>query len=153
VARNGHERRLFLIAAAVERLFAARIEYGVTCGPPEFVASRRPHASNPTLPDGLCSAGAHAPVWLVVFFRETAKSGEPTRRGHRKAAGARQRFSAFDQQAALARAVPRASPSFHETFSSWRENQHDDIVLALSLACWYFERVCRDQQINLRPVG
>ena len=47
----------------------------------------------------------------------------------------------------------KITPSFHETFSSWRENQHDDIVLALSLACWYFERVCRDQQINLRPVG
>jgi hypothetical protein len=44
----------------------------------------------------------------------------------------------------------KITPSFHERYSSWRENQHDDIVLALALACWYFERMCRVPQINVR---
>ena len=28
----------------------------------------------------------------------------------------------------------------HETFVSWREGQHDDLVLAAALACWWAER-------------
>jgi hypothetical protein len=43
----------------------------------------------------------------------------------------------------------KITPSFHETFACWRENQHDDIVLALSIACWYFERMSRIQTIRL----
>jgi hypothetical protein len=28
----------------------------------------------------------------------------------------------------------------HETFEAWRERDHDDLVLAVALACWYGER-------------
>jgi hypothetical protein len=28
----------------------------------------------------------------------------------------------------------------HETFGTWRDGQHDDLVLALALACWWAER-------------
>jgi hypothetical protein len=28
----------------------------------------------------------------------------------------------------------------HETFGVWREGQHDDLVLAVALACWWAER-------------
>jgi hypothetical protein len=28
----------------------------------------------------------------------------------------------------------------HETFGVWRERQHDDLVLAVALACWWAER-------------
>ena len=28
----------------------------------------------------------------------------------------------------------------HETFGAWREGQHDDLVLAAALACWWAER-------------
>jgi hypothetical protein len=34
----------------------------------------------------------------------------------------------------------RITPAGHEQMSSWREAQHDDLVLALSLACWWRER-------------
>ncbi len=30
--------------------------------------------------------------------------------------------------------------SAHETFRAWREGVHDDLVLALALACWWAER-------------
>jgi hypothetical protein len=43
----------------------------------------------------------------------------------------------------------RITPSFHETFACWRESQHDDLVLALSIACWYFERMGRIQTFRL----
>jgi hypothetical protein len=43
----------------------------------------------------------------------------------------------------------RITPSFHETFACWRESQHDDLVLALSIACWYFERMGRTQTFRL----
>jgi hypothetical protein len=32
------------------------------------------------------------------------------------------------------------SPDRNETFAAWREKDHDDILLALSLALWYGER-------------
>jgi hypothetical protein len=28
----------------------------------------------------------------------------------------------------------------HETFGAWRQGQHDDLVLAVALACWWAER-------------
>jgi hypothetical protein len=28
----------------------------------------------------------------------------------------------------------------HDTYEAWRENEHDDLVLALSIACWAAER-------------
>jgi len=28
----------------------------------------------------------------------------------------------------------------HDSYSAWRENQHDDLVLAAALACWWGER-------------
>jgi hypothetical protein len=38
----------------------------------------------------------------------------------------------------------------HDTFEAWREGQHDDLVLALALACWSFERSSGSGQVNLR---
>jgi hypothetical protein len=32
------------------------------------------------------------------------------------------------------------TPSAHETFGAWRENEHDDLVLAVALAAWLAER-------------
>jgi hypothetical protein len=34
----------------------------------------------------------------------------------------------------------KVTPDRNETFASWRENMHDDLVLALALALWYGER-------------
>ena len=31
----------------------------------------------------------------------------------------------------------------HETYEAWREGTHDDLVLAVSLACWYANRTKR----------
>jgi hypothetical protein len=44
----------------------------------------------------------------------------------------------------------KITPTLHETFSSWRENQRDDIVLAVSIACWYFERRGQVKQVTVR---
>jgi len=32
------------------------------------------------------------------------------------------------------------TPSGHDQYESWREDQHDDLCLAVSLGCWYGER-------------
>ena len=34
----------------------------------------------------------------------------------------------------------KISASAHETFGVWRDGQHDDLVLAVALACWWAER-------------
>jgi hypothetical protein len=34
----------------------------------------------------------------------------------------------------------RITASAHETFGVWRAGQHDDLVLAVALACWWAER-------------
>jgi hypothetical protein len=34
----------------------------------------------------------------------------------------------------------RVTRAAHETFGTWREGQHDDLLLALALAGWYAER-------------
>ena len=31
----------------------------------------------------------------------------------------------------------------HDSYGTWRENQHDDLVLAVALACWYRQWWCR----------
>jgi hypothetical protein len=33
----------------------------------------------------------------------------------------------------------KVTPAGNETFESWRESEHDDLVLALALACWAAE--------------
>lgn len=33
------------------------------------------------------------------------------------------------------------TPSAHETFGAWRHGQHDDLVLAVALACWWAEGI------------
>lgn len=35
----------------------------------------------------------------------------------------------------------KVTPAGNETFESWRENEHDDLVLALALACWSAENL------------
>jgi hypothetical protein len=35
---------------------------------------------------------------------------------------------------------------------SWRENEHDDLVFALMLACYYFERIARQEIQRFRAV-
>ena len=34
----------------------------------------------------------------------------------------------------------KLSAAGHDSYSAWRENQHDDLVLAAALACWWGER-------------
>ena len=34
----------------------------------------------------------------------------------------------------------KITASAHETFGVWRDGQHDDLVLAVALACWWAER-------------
>ena len=34
----------------------------------------------------------------------------------------------------------------HETYEAWREGTHDDLVLAVSLACWYATRTKRNSR-------
>jgi hypothetical protein len=35
----------------------------------------------------------------------------------------------------------KITASTHEAFGTWREGQHDDMVLAVALACWWAERM------------
>jgi hypothetical protein len=35
----------------------------------------------------------------------------------------------------------KVTPAGNETFESWRENDHDDMVLSLALACWAAENI------------
>ena len=41
----------------------------------------------------------------------------------------------------------------NDTYEAWREGQHDDLVLALALACWSFERGSGSPGVNLRMTG
>ena len=43
----------------------------------------------------------------------------------------------------------------HESFEAWREADHDDIVLAVALACWWAERLpsAATGQISLQPLA
>jgi len=34
----------------------------------------------------------------------------------------------------------KISAAAHDTYGAWREGQHDDLVLATALACWWSER-------------
>jgi hypothetical protein len=34
----------------------------------------------------------------------------------------------------------KITASANDTYEAWREGQHDDLVLGLSMACWYAER-------------
>jgi len=33
----------------------------------------------------------------------------------------------------------RVTPAGHDQYASWRESTHDDLVLAVALACWWRE--------------
>jgi hypothetical protein len=37
----------------------------------------------------------------------------------------------------------------HDSYSAWREAEHDDLVFAVALACWYGEHVPRPQKIEI----
>jgi hypothetical protein len=41
----------------------------------------------------------------------------------------------------------------HDTYEAWREGQHDDLVLALAMACWYAERSTRQARVQLTAEG
>jgi hypothetical protein len=42
----------------------------------------------------------------------------------------------------------------HETYEHWREGDHDDLVLATALACWYREYINREVEVrNVRQGG
>lgn len=41
----------------------------------------------------------------------------------------------------------------NETYEAWREGQHDDLVLALALACWSFERTGFGRAVSLNITG
>jgi hypothetical protein len=43
----------------------------------------------------------------------------------------------------------------HDTYESWRDGDHDDLVLALALGSWYFERtrLNRHSSVNLNVSG
>ncbi|MGD0006169.1 MAG: hypothetical protein ABSE06_18300 [Anaerolineaceae bacterium] len=45
----------------------------------------------------------------------------------------------------------KISVSGHDTYEAWRENDHDDLVLALALAAWYAERYGQVPQDKGRP--
>jgi hypothetical protein len=40
----------------------------------------------------------------------------------------------------LLRFQVKITPAGNDTYAAWREGAHDDLVLALALACWYGER-------------
>jgi len=40
----------------------------------------------------------------------------------------------------------------HDSYEAWRESDHDDLVLALALACWWAEQR-RGLRVTARPRG
>lgn len=40
----------------------------------------------------------------------------------------------------------------HDSYEHWRESDHDDLVLALALACWWVEKP-RGLRVTARPAG
>jgi hypothetical protein len=53
----------------------------------------------------------------------------------------------------LANFSAKITPYANHTYEAWREGQHDDLVLALALACWSFERGTGSPGVNLRMTG
>ena len=47
----------------------------------------------------------------------------------------------------------KLSPEGNETFESWREAEHDDLVLALALACWAAEWIDWRKEVPWPPTG
>jgi hypothetical protein len=45
----------------------------------------------------------------------------------------------------------RITPEGNETFESWRDSEHDDLVLALALACWAAEWINWPEQLPWPP--
>lgn len=41
----------------------------------------------------------------------------------------------------------------HDSYEAWRESDHDDLVLALALACWWAERRSGELRVTRRPAG
>jgi hypothetical protein len=39
----------------------------------------------------------------------------------------------------------------HDSYEAWREGDHDDLVLAVAMACWCGERYLRKLDSILRP--
>jgi hypothetical protein len=51
----------------------------------------------------------------------------------------RVRDARFTDTASTSTCSIRITPEGNETMESWRESEHDDLVLALALACWTAE--------------
>jgi hypothetical protein len=45
----------------------------------------------------------------------------------------------------------KVTAAAHETFGVWRDGQHDDLVLAVALACWWSERTPPFEAPTTRP--
>ena len=41
----------------------------------------------------------------------------------------------------------------HDSYEAWRESEHDDLVLALALACWWAERRPNTLRVVTKPAG
>jgi len=47
----------------------------------------------------------------------------------------------------------RVTAAGHDQYGAWREGQHDDLVLAVVLACWHGEHApSRPRQRSRRPI-
>jgi len=60
------------------------------------------------------------------------------------------------EKAVLTTTMPRRTPkrlrlpgpqTAHDAYSAWREGQHDDVVLARALACWWGEAGTRPGRV------
>jgi hypothetical protein len=54
----------------------------------------------------------------------------------------------------LARGTPEVKINIatgHDSYEAWREGDHDDLVLAVALACWTGERYLRKEDSIPRP--
>jgi hypothetical protein len=40
----------------------------------------------------------------------------------------------------------------HESFLAWREQDHDDLLLALAMACWWGSRLDNAGRVRMLPV-
>jgi hypothetical protein len=79
----------------------------------------------------------HVPKKDLVFGLVSLAQARPVR----LALGEQLPFAAevrHEMQSFTARINPETA---HESFLAWREQDHDDLLLALAMACWWGERI------------